>query len=510
MPIEQIIGDFILRFATVEQINTFLSSPHTVAIIIGVLVAISTATLGTFLLLRKMSMTSDAISHTVLLGIIVAFLVMSSVFHIQPDLSSPWLIIGAAAAGVLTVVLTEAIHRSGLVKADAALGLAFPLLFAIAIILINSYADNVHIDQDSVLLGEIGVAWANTNSYCLDNCEDVTITPEDPRAIAGRECINCSRSSGITPRSPEAEFIDTCANCGTYTAAQAWRERLIPEAPELLFFPKAITTMGIIALINLAFVVLLYKELKLSTFDPALAAALGFHPGLINYLLMILVSITAVGAFDAVGSILVVAFFIIPPATAYLLTHRLPLIIIGSPIIGALAVYTGYDLARGNFLGILQVDNLLIFLDKTIGLGGFTRWNTSISASMVMMMFFFFLMAWVFSPRYGLLYMFIRRRTQQQQFADQMLMGHIYHHQDTERAEEELAIETLYAHMKWTNSKTNRVLQRLKLLNYVKVSNGLVALTTQGEQRVKDFIHTSLSTRLVEQKPESGSFSFDL
>ena len=73
----------------------------------------------------------------------------------------------------------------------------------------------------------------------------------------------------------------------------------------------------------LAFIVTFFKELKLTIFDPTLAAALGFSPALVHYAFMGLVSVTAVGAFDAVGSILVVALMIAPPAAAYLLTDRL-------------------------------------------------------------------------------------------------------------------------------------------------------------------------------------------
>jgi uncharacterized protein (DUF4213/DUF364 family) len=123
-PLESLLIDLLLRVVPRADLNAALGDPRTVAILLGALIAISGALLGTFLLLRGMALTSDAISHTVLLGIVVAFLVMTGVFGQQPDLSSPWLILGAAGAGVATVVLTELIYRSGLVKQDAALGLA--------------------------------------------------------------------------------------------------------------------------------------------------------------------------------------------------------------------------------------------------------------------------------------------------------------------------------------------------------------------------------------------------
>jgi manganese/zinc/iron transport system permease protein len=482
---EQIVVQFLLNFASADAINAFFRDPRTTATIVGALVAISGAALGTFLLLRRQSLTTDAISHTVLLGIVVAFMVMVGVFGMEADLSSPLLILGAAVAGVATVVLTEAIQRSGLVKADAALGLAFPLLFAVSVILISRYADNVHLDTDSVIVGEIGLAWANTNSHCFENCDDVVITPNHPKAKVGRVCVNCA-SGGINPRSPEAVFEETCANCGTYTAAEAWRERLIDSPPTLVFFPKAITTMALITLVVVGFVTLFYKELKLATFDPALAAALGLRPGMLHYALMVLVSITAVGAFDAVGSILVIAFFILPPATMYLLTNRLAVILFLSPVIGALSAYFGYDLARGNFFG-LQISDLLKTLDRTIGLQGYTEWNTSISASMVLMLFAFFLLAWIASPRFGLISTLLRRRAQRQHFADQVLLGHIYNHQRTPEAERELSVNQLYAHFQWTPARMRLALARLRALNLVQMQGEQVRLTERGENSVKAF-----------------------
>ena len=188
---------------------------------LAVLIAISGALLGTFLLLRGMSLTSDAISHTVLLGIVVAFLLMTEVFRVEGDTSSPWLILGASLAGVGTVVLTEMLYRSGLVRQDAALGLAFPLLFAIAVILVSRFVDDVHLDEDCGAGGEIGLAWANTNSHCFDNCESVTVTEDHPAAKLTRQCVNC-RELGISPRDERAEFIAVCSNCGDYSPAQAW------------------------------------------------------------------------------------------------------------------------------------------------------------------------------------------------------------------------------------------------------------------------------------------------
>ena len=220
-------------------------------IIIAILAAITCAILGVFLVLRKMSMTSDAISHAILPGIAIGFLITGTI-------NSPLLIILAALMGLLTVAMTEAVTSTRLVKEDAATGLVFPALFSIGVILISKYASNIHIDTDSVLLGEIAFA------------------PFDRLVIR-----------------------------------------------EIDIGPKSFWVLGTTILLNLLFVLVFFKELKLSTFDSNLAATFGFMPILLNYMLMGLVSITIVSSFEAVGVILVIALLIAPAATSYLLNDNL-------------------------------------------------------------------------------------------------------------------------------------------------------------------------------------------
>ena len=491
--LESILIDILLNVFTREAINTFFRDPQTTATIVGTFIAVSGALLGTFLLLRGMALTSDAISHTVLLGIVVAFMIMTGLFNQEPNLSSPWLIIGAAAAGVATMVLTELIYRSGLVKQDAALGLAFPLLFAISIILISRFVDDVHLDEDAVMVGEIGIAWANTNSHCIENCVTVTITPDDEQATVTRQCINC-RELGISPRDEGAAFREICTNCGTYSPGQAWQAGLIDEEPVLVFWPESVTVTAVMALLTIGFVTIFYKELKLAAFDEALAKALGFRPGMLHYVLILLVSLVAVGAFDAVGSILVIAFFIIPPAAAYLLTDRLAIMLVLSALIGSAGASFGYNLARGDFLGIIQIGDVLAFLNRTFDMELVEQWDSSISASMVLMIFFFFMVAWIFSPKYGVISTLIRRANQRRRFNDQVVLGHVYHHQNTVTEVEELTADTLYQHFRWSQAKMGRVLARLRASNLIRTVNNVVQLTPQGEQRVKTFRQTNLVT----------------
>lgn len=226
-------------------------NPSQEILLIAVLTAASCAIPGVFLVLRKMSMTADSITHTILLGIVLAFMATG-------DLSSPFLLFGAALVGTATVWLTELLTKTRLVSSDSATGIIFPFLFSIAVILITRYAGSAHLDTDSVLLGELAFA------------------PFDRMVVGG---------------------VDLGA--------------------------KGIYISGALLVINILFVWLFFKELTVASFDPVLAAVMGFSPALIHYSLMTLVSVTAVGAFETAGSVLVTAFMIAPGAAAYLLTDNL-------------------------------------------------------------------------------------------------------------------------------------------------------------------------------------------
>ena len=120
-------------------------------ILIACLTSVACAIPGVFLVLRKMALISDAISHSILPGIVIGF-------FITEDLASPWLILLAAFSGIITVVLVEAIQKTGLVKEDTAIGLVFPALFSIGVLLIAIYASDIHLDADAVLVGRLEYA----------------------------------------------------------------------------------------------------------------------------------------------------------------------------------------------------------------------------------------------------------------------------------------------------------------------------------------------------------------
>ncbi len=365
-------------------------TPELEILILASVVSAACALCGVFLVLRRMALMSDAISHAILLGIVLAFFVVH-------DLNSPVLVLGAAATGVLTVALVELLNRTRLVKEDAAIGLVFPVLFSIGVILIARYADRVHLDIDAVLLGELAFA------------------PFDRWEMASRD---------MGPRS-------------------TW-------------------VMGGILLVNAAFLRMLYKEMKVSTFDPVLAGALGFSPALIHYAFMGLVSITAVGAFDAVGSILVIALMIAPPAAAYLLTDRLSRMIGLSVLIGVLSAVCGYGLA--------------------------TVLDANIAGSMATAAGGLFALVFLFAPDRGLVAVARRRARQRVEFAQLMLAIHLLHHEGLPEAEEENRLGHLHRHLRWRPEFAVRVVRAAERARLIDREGERLALTARGREAANEAI----------------------
>lgn len=130
-----------------------LLPPAAWIILAGALTAIAGALVGSFLVLRRMAMLGDAISHAVLPGIALAFLFTGS-------RSSPMILLGAGLLGIVTAFLVELLHRRGRLQADASIGVTFTWLFALGVILISVFASQIDLDQDCVLYGEIAyVPW---------------------------------------------------------------------------------------------------------------------------------------------------------------------------------------------------------------------------------------------------------------------------------------------------------------------------------------------------------------
>jgi len=302
-------------------------SPTLTILVIGSLIAASLALLGSFLVLRRMALLGDAISHAVLPGIVIAFLLTSSRSTIP-------MLIGAGILGVITVVLVETLSRTRRLAEDASMGVVFPALFSIGVILVARLAGSMDLDLECVLYGEIAY------------------TPYDLLYVG-----------------------------------------------ETSLGPRALWVSGSLLLLDLLLVFALFKEFKISTFDPGLAAALGFSPVLLHYTLMSAVSITVVGSFESVGAILVVAMLIVPPATAYLLTDHLGRMIALAVFFGVTSAVGGYWLARW--------------------------WDASIAGAIAVTAGLQFLAVLLFSPSQGIVRRVLRRRAVARRLYGQLLLMHL-------------------------------------------------------------------------------------
>lgn len=366
----------------------------------AIFAACACSLVGTFLILRRMAMMADAISHAILPGLVIAYFMASG-----PNLIAGTL--GAALAGVTTVVLVEALQRTGRVKSDAAIGIVFPALFAFGTFLVSRYFSQVHLDADAVLFGEIAFA------------------PFDRLILFGNDV-------GSQP----------------------------------------LIVLAVLTIINATLVLLFYKELKLATFDPGLAAALGLSPVMIHYGLMTAVSVTTVGAFAAVGAILVVALMIVPAATAYLLTDRLELMILFSLAAGAASAVIGYYTA--------------VALD------------VSISGMMAVVGGVLFALAALFSPTHGIVARTLRRMRLREQFAVELLLLHLNHHRTASESPEHLARE-----LNWPRDWLARVIRRATTDGYVQEDQGRVALTDVGRDAANS--HAMAIDREAHEAPPTRS-----
>lgn len=340
---------------------------------------------GVFLVLRRLSMLTDAISHTILLGIVLAFLVVEQYGH-------PLLVIGASAVGVLTVFLIELVKRTGLVKEDAAIGITFPALFSLGVLLIALFARNAHLDEHMVFQG------------------DLVYSVFERLEIAG-------------------------VTLGPLTL---WK------------------MLGVLVL-NLVLLLLFYRELKITTFDPALATSLGISASLVHYGLIAMTSFTAVGAFDSVGSILVIGFMIIPPVTARLLTDRLAWTISLSVVLGAVGAMLGFFLAAET--------------------------EASIGGAMALVMGVLFLLALIGAPRKGIVAGWLRRRQQRTEFAVRMLVIHLWHHRDVGDRAEENRRDHLHAHLGWSVDFGERIVRLTRNRRLLELrDDAWMVLTERGRE----------------------------
>ena len=251
------------------------------AIMVAVLCAISCGLLGNFLVLRRQALIGDAISHVALPGIVVGFLVTGTI-------ATAPLMLGAMSAAIIAVILIETIRRVGRVEASAAIGVVFTIMFAGGIVLLEQTgASNAHIDTEHALYGNL----------------ESTL----------------------------------------WFGMETWRDFFTWEA--LKAMPRQLATLATTTAVILLLILLFFKELKIVSFDSGLAATIGLPVRTISTTLIVIVAVAAVAAFEAVGSILVIAMFICPAATARMMTDNLARQLWLSAGVAATAGVGGYFLA---------------------------------------------------------------------------------------------------------------------------------------------------------------------
>lgn len=249
--------------------------------LIGICAAVACALPGNFLLLRRQALIGDAISHVVLPGIVVAFLLTGAI--------TAWpMMLGAAGAAVVAVVLIEAIRRLGRIEPGAAMGVVFTTMFALGVLLLEqSDTSAVHLDVEHALYGNLeSLIWLDATSWT---------------SLMDSEAL-----------------------------------RYLPvELPRM-----ALTLFGVCL-----FIALFWRPLKISTFDEGFARTMGIPTTLLGLGLVMMAAVAAVAAFDAVGSIIVIAMFICPPAAARMMTNRLEGQLGWSVLFAVLSAVLGYVLA---------------------------------------------------------------------------------------------------------------------------------------------------------------------
>lgn len=367
-------------------------------VVTGALSAMSCAVLGNYLVLRRLSMMGDAISHAVLPGLAIAFLVTGSRDSLP-------MLLGAILIGIVTALLIQGLSRLSGVDKGASMGVVFTTLFAIGLILIRQAADHVDLDPGCVLYGAI------------------ELTPLDTAYLFGWE------------------------------------------------IPRAAITNGTMLLINLVFVTVFFKELKITSFDPALATTMGINANLIHYGLMALVAATTIAAFESVGSILVIAMLIVPGAAAHLLTDRLP------PMIVISLVFAGMSAVLGH-VGAITVPPWFGFRD------------TSTAGMMAVAAGLLFVLAFLFAPRYGVMSRAIHQMLLSVRIVGDDIMGFLYRFQEV--ATPDAAPVTIgEVHETIQGGLISRMaVWRLARRKWIGVSKSTVTLTKSGKQQAAGLVRS--------------------
>lgn len=367
-------------------------------VVVAVLSAVACALPGCFLVLRRMSMMGDAISHAILPGLAIAFLWTNS-------RDSFTMFFGAALVGVLTAVFVDWVNRFGGVDEGASMGVVFTTLFAIGLIFIVRAADSVDLDPGCVLYGAL------------------ELVPLDTIDFQGGEV------------------------------------------------PRAALKLSAVLVFNILFVSLFFKELVISTFDPSLSDTQGISSKLMNFMLMGVVAMTAVAAFESVGSILVIAMLIVPAACAQLLTDRMSTLILLSSVVAILSAVLGHISA--------------ITLPKLVGFE-----DTNTAGMMAVVAGFIFTLTVLFAPRKGLLSRFRYRMELSLKMVEEDILGLLYRLEET-HTEEPVQDQIDLQQALMTGAVTLKLaLSRLVRRGKIRPKDSHWELTDEGRNRAKQLVRS--------------------
>lgn len=336
------------------------------ALIASVTIGISCGLIGTYIMLRRMSLIGDALAHAVLPGVVVSFMVAGK--------SEAALFIGAVVSGILTVLLIGFVNRNSKIKEDTSIGIIFTGAFALGILLV-SQLKQVHIDLSSYLFGDVlGVSTGD------------------------------------------------------------------------------ITLSMIIMFVIILCIVLFYKQLLLTSFDPTMAMTIGISTTLVHYMLMTLLSMSIVAGLQSVGVILIIAMLITPPATAYLLSSNLKKILLLSAMFGTISAITGLYLSY--------------------------HFNFASGASIVLVAVALFMLAFLFSPKEGVVTKLFRRRSASKLVLIEDVIKLSYRFKD-ETGKTEL-VDKIANELGISNSRVEGVIKTLLGKGLMSRTNGNYQLTDKG------------------------------
>ena len=348
----------------------------------GALVSLALGLIGCFLVVRGLSLLGDALSHSVLPGIVIGFLLGGS-------LHSPWILVGATIVGVAAAMLVQTVQQHSRVKEDASLGIVFTCLFALGVLMINVFAGQADLDPGCVLYG-------NIEYFALG-----------------------------TDRS-------------------------------------AIWTMAAIVGALLLGLLLFYRHLLVSTFDPGLAVSIGIPAAAVHYGMMTVLSLTVVASFEAVGAILAVALLVLPGATARLWTDRMPAMLSIAVAHGLVSTATGYWLSHPDVL------------------------NTSASCAICLAGFALFLVTWMVSPRHGLVPQAMGRRRLRRVMAAENLLKAV---EDLAQSPDAAVPESaLAAELHVAPRPLRTSLGRARARGWVSSGPKGVTLTAEGREQSKRLV----------------------